>query len=270
MGGKSDKDIVQIAPNFYNIRASFYIKSVVNIGTHMSLIRLESGKFLVVDAAPLEDEIKEQVDALTENGSLIEAVIATHPFHTRSFPAFYDMYPDAPYYGTPRHLSVVPEIPWRGAINENLDRWEPEVYMRIPAGAEFISPMPESTNHFSCVWVYSPSAKTVHVDDTVVYVKGTGVVGVVTKITGKEGKLMFHPSMKDDGLYPTPEAPWEFKAWMENVLQDWDIQNICTAHMGYKIDGAHELLVSTLAEAESTFVKISERNQENYTPVIVE
>lgn len=62
----------------------------------MSVIKLASGKFLIIDTVPLEEEHKAALDALTENGALIEAVVATHPFHTLAFPAFYKAYPNAP------------------------------------------------------------------------------------------------------------------------------------------------------------------------------
>lgn len=62
----------------------------------MSLIKLASGKFLVIDTVPLEDDQKAALDQLTDNGALIEAVVATHPFHTLAFPAFYKAYPNVP------------------------------------------------------------------------------------------------------------------------------------------------------------------------------
>jgi hypothetical protein len=73
---------------------------------------------------------------LTENGTKIEAVLATHPFHTLAFPAFHKSYPALKYYGTPRHLKNQPEIGWVGDLNDCKTRalWSPEVEMRIPAG----------------------------------------------------------------------------------------------------------------------------------------
>lgn len=56
------------------------------------------------------------------------------------FESFYKLYPNAPYYGTPRHLRKFPSIPWKGDLNQETVRktWEPEVEMRIPDGAEFV------------------------------------------------------------------------------------------------------------------------------------
>lgn len=46
---------------------------LVDIGTHMSFLRLESGKFLVVDCLDLLPSQKKEIDDLTANGTLIEA-----------------------------------------------------------------------------------------------------------------------------------------------------------------------------------------------------
>jgi hypothetical protein len=102
----------------------------------MSLARLSNGKFLVIDAVPLTPTIKKEIDQLTENGSKIEAFLATHPFHTLSIPAFHQAYPEPKYYGCPRHLRKLTTINWSGDLNDCKTRslWEPEVEMRIPAG----------------------------------------------------------------------------------------------------------------------------------------
>lgn len=71
----------------------------------MSIVQLSSGKFLVVDTIPLDTELKglllgwpliglAEIDNLTNNGRDIEAVIATHPFHTLAFYGFYEAYPE--------------------------------------------------------------------------------------------------------------------------------------------------------------------------------
>ena len=44
--------------------------------------------------------------------------------------------------------------------------------------------------------------------------------------------MSFHPSIKGPGLLPTPEAPYQFKEFIEGILRDWDFDNICAAHMG--------------------------------------
>lgn len=127
----------QIGPGFWNVRTSFKLFKIVDIGTHMSVIQLRSGNFLVIDTVEMNDGLKKELDDLTNNGTKIEAVVGVHPFHTLAFPGFYKLYPDAKYYGTPRHLRNLKDIKWTGQLDNNkesLSKWEPEVELRIPAG----------------------------------------------------------------------------------------------------------------------------------------
>jgi len=76
---------ILIGPGFWNVRASFVIDGL-DIGTQMSLIQLKSGKFLILDTVQLDSDLLKEINSMTNNGSLMEAVIATHPFHTVFFP----------------------------------------------------------------------------------------------------------------------------------------------------------------------------------------
>lgn len=251
--------IKQIGSGFYNIRANFKIKGLVNIGTHMSLAKLTNGKFLVIDTVPLDDELKRELDALTNDGNDIEAVIATHPFHTLAFPDFHIAYPNVPYYGTPRHIRNQKDIPWAGNIMDNLNKWCPVVQMRIPDGAEFIAPLPEASNHFNSVWVFYPAARTIHVDDTLMFFENPSLL---FKIFGKRtGQMEFHPSMSGNGLHKTENAPALFKQWVEAILADWDFDNACCAHIGVKYGGAHAALQETLTNAQPLFENLAKKNQ---------
>jgi hypothetical protein len=72
--------LVEIGPGFYNIRSSFKLLcGLVDLGTHMSVAKLENGNFVVIDTVNLTTEQKQEFDTLTNNGTLIEAVLATHP-----------------------------------------------------------------------------------------------------------------------------------------------------------------------------------------------
>jgi len=256
--------IVEIGPNFYNIRASFKMfKGLVDIGTHMSLIKLESGGFIAIDTVPLDDRLKAEINALTDNGSKIIAVVATHPFHTLSFPDFYQAYPDPIYIGTPRHLKNLKTIPWSEhdvMSAEVQKKWSPEIEMRIPAGSEFRSPVPESSNHFSSVWVYHKLSRTIHIDDTVMYFENPTAL---LKFVAKKDDMKFHISMSGPGLLPAPDAPALFKHWVQNILNDWDFDNIVAAHVGRKIGGAKVALQQTLENAEPLFKKLEESHKHN-------
>jgi len=269
MGSKSSHEnppprILDLGSGFYNIRTSFKaFKGLLDIGTHMSLIRLNNGGFLIIDTVPLDPEIKQEIDKLTDQGRNITAVLATHPFHTLSFSAFYEAYPNTMYIGTPRHIRNIKGIPWEKediSSPANLSRWAPEIEMRIPAGAEFKAPLPEASNHFNSVFVFHKASKTIHLDDTVMYYENPSTI---LKMAGKKADHMeFHMSMESHGLYPAPDAPDLFKHWVQQILQDWDFDNMCCAHIGRKIGGAKALLGDSLEKAEPIFIKLKKKHQD--------
>jgi len=256
--------IFQVGPNFWNVRHSFKVmRGLINLGTHMSIIKLNNGRFLIIDTIPLTPEVKTGIDLLTENGTNIEAVIATHPFHTLAFPAFYMEYPNVPYFGTPRHLRIQPQIPWQGSLVDcNVrNKWLPEIEMRIPAGSEFVAPVPEKSNHFSSVFVFHPESRTIHVDDTIFNVVDPNIL---LRIAGfKNHTTIFHPTLKSVGLHHQPDAPYEFRNWVAGIIKDWDFDNICAAHMGNKIGGAKQALQETLDHTGPLFDKLHEKYQKN-------
>uniref|UniRef100_A0A914QGM5 Uncharacterized protein n=1 Tax=Panagrolaimus davidi TaxID=227884 RepID=A0A914QGM5_9BILA len=86
--------------------------------------------------------------------------------------------------------------------------------------------------------------------------------GWILRLIGyKRGTLFFHPSIDSDGLHPTAAAPYLFRDWMKNMLNDWKFDNICTAHIGVKIGGAHEAVTTLLEKTEPVFAKLSEENK---------
>lgn len=136
-------ELFEVANKFWNIRVSFKLfAGFADLGSQMSLIQLKNGNFLVIDTVLLTDQTKASINLLTDNGKKIEAVLGTHPFHTLAFPTFYEAYPNAAYYGTPRHLRRLTQIPWTGSLEDCHIRkkWEPEVEMRIPAGKQSFLP----------------------------------------------------------------------------------------------------------------------------------
>lgn len=177
--------INKVGVDFWHATDSL-IMSGIDIGVQMNFIRLNSGRFLVLDTIELNQTLIEEINVLTNNGSLIEAVLGTHPFHTLYFPAFFKQYPTAKYYGTPRHLRVVQGVKWTGSLWDCKNRilW-PEIKMRVPLGGEFVSPQPEETNHFSGIHIYHPVSGVLHVDDT-----EDIVLGLMT----------FHPTLVTDGI----------------------------------------------------------------------
>lgn len=135
-GKLSKNELHLIGPCFWNVRSHFKYMQLIDTETQMSIIQLSNGKFLIIDTVPMDHHLRQKLDYLTDNGNNIEAVIGAHPFHTSSFLAFYEAYPKAAYYGTPRHIRRFAKIPWMGDLNDSHIRkiWEPDVEMRVPAG----------------------------------------------------------------------------------------------------------------------------------------
>eukprot|EP01039_Chlorochromonas_danica_P005628 gene5627-6202_t len=132
------------------------LQLLAEIGTHKSFIKLPTGKFLVINTVDITPAAKSAIDSLTNNGQLIEAVLATHPFHTIYFPSFHRLYPNTRYYGCPRHLKKV-SIPWTGSLVDPaiLSSWEDQgVFLRVPDGTDILTPAED--NHLSCVFVFLP------------------------------------------------------------------------------------------------------------------
>lgn len=125
--------------------------------------------------------------------------------------------------------------------------------MRIPNGAEFVNP----TNHFSSLFVFHRLSKTIHDDDTLMYFD-PGHVGCCLKLAGATAcKLYFHPSLANGGLYNYKESPGFFKEWVQQLINDWDFENICTAHHGTLIGNGKKVLQQTLKRYESKFRRMS-------------
>lgn len=121
-------------------------------------------------------------------------------------------------------------------------------------GAEYYNPRPEALNHFVSVFVYHRESKTLHVDDTLVYIEAfTLPVGLLLQ----PGSLIFHPSLII-GLKPNSEAPMQFVNWMNQLLDDWDIDNLCTAHIGVKIGGAGSAIRKLVENSKILFQGLSE------------
>lgn len=252
--------MVDIGNGLYNLRSSFtFLMGTVDIGNHMSFIRLSNGKFLIIDTCDYNVTDAARIDEMTNNGALIEAVVATHPFHTVYFEPFHKKYPNVPFYGTPRHLRRITSIPWAGSVSQSdvLEKWASEgVLMRIPDGAEF--DQPAEGNHFSTVFVFHAASKTIHIDDTLLYYDHPGCI---LRCFGKSHNRMEIWDLKK-GLNPTASAPGDFKRFMEGIIRDWDFDNVVTAHMGNKIGGAKALVQETLNRESKLLDQLQQERSE--------
>jgi len=220
--------ISRVAQDFWNIRGSFKIGGIVEIGTQASLARRASGKFVLLDSCGLNDSVENEVLALTDGGENIEAILNLHPFHTVYAKKPHERFPKARLYGTARHLSRLPELPWEPQRTEDsaLHKMYAEDFeFSVPRGVDFISP--NENVHFSSVLVFHRASRTIHVDDTLMYIRFPKPLRVV----GIADSLSFHPTLSQ-ALERRKGAARNFQDWAEEIAERWrDSENLCAAHL---------------------------------------
>ena len=220
------EQILKVSDDFWNIRGDFKIGGILNIGTHASLVRRRNGKYVLLDAYTLKGRVKTQVDALSSDGADIEAIINLHPFHTLHVSKVHQQYPNARLFGTQRHLNKFPELPWEADLSESGEcaaRFADDFEFSVPAGVDFISS--NENLHFSSVLAYHKVSKTIHSDDTLMYLQLPGLLGKL-----KEPEVTFHMTLGKT-LERRPLAAEEFRSWVRQLAERWsDAENLCAAH----------------------------------------
>lgn len=218
--------ILKIADTFWNIRGEFRIFGLLNIGTQASLVKRNNGKFVLLDSYTLQGDIKQKVDALTRNGTDIEAIINLHPFHTLHVAKVHAIYPDAKLYGTQRHIDKHPDLPWQNELtnsNEFARLFSDDLEFSVPRGVDFISN--NENLHFSSVLAYHPQSKTLHVDDTLMLLKLPGLLGTL-----KKPQISFHMTLAKT-LEQRKGAADDFRLWVAQIAEQWcDVEVLCAAH----------------------------------------
>jgi hypothetical protein len=129
-------------------------------------------------------------------------------------------------------------------------RYAKELEFSVPAGVEFIS-----TNehvHFSSVLVFHRASKTIHVDDTIMYLRLPRLLALF----GLSESTGFHPTLPQV-LERRAGAAQAFRDWAATLAEDWgDAENLCAAHnaalLGRENDGAtiRERILAALAKVE--------------------
>jgi len=218
---------IQVADDFLNVRGSFKIVGAVDIGTQASLVRRRNGRFVFLDSYALSGAVEREVLELTHGGKDIEAVLNVHPFHTVFARKMHERFPNAKLYGTARHVSRFPELPWEALRTE-----DPELHtlfaedfeFSVPRGVDFISA--NENVHFSSVLVLHRASKTIHVDDTLMYVRLPKMMGLL----GLKDSMSFHPTLAK-ALEKRPGAARDFRDWAGALIERWrDAENLCAAH----------------------------------------
>jgi len=228
-GSQLATSIHRVADDFLNIRGSFKIGGLIDIGTQASLVRRANGRFVFLDSCALSDATQREVDALTSGGEDVEAILNLHPFHTVHVRAMHERYPRAKLYGTARHLARFSDLPWQKTRTEQprLHKMFAEDFeFSVPRGVDFISA--NENVHFSSVLVLHRASRTIHVDDTLMYLR----LPLPVRMLGHADIVFFHPALYL-ALEKREGAGRDFRDWAEELADRWrDAENLCAAHAG--------------------------------------
>ena len=224
MGG-----LIDLGNGFWNLRGDYRIGGVINVGTQASLVQRPGGRFVWLDSYTLDDRSLDQAMALTDGGKAVEAILNLHPFHTLHCEWATRTFPDAKLYGSARHKSRFPNLTWEEPNVE--DSRVAELYadtfeFSLPRGVDYISA--DEKVHFSSLLAFHRASGSVHVDDTLSYLKLPFPISLVKRETG----LFFHPTLAK-ALEPQASASDDFRAWAHELGERWgEAARVCTAHNG--------------------------------------
>ncbi|KZY20372.1 hypothetical protein A3726_32090, partial [Erythrobacter sp. HI0037] len=219
--------LIDLGNGFWTVRGSLRIGGVFDVGTQCSLVRLANGNFVFLDSYTLTDAIRAEVDALTDGGARVEAIINVHPFHTLHCEWMHRAFPQAKLYGTARHLEHLPDLPWESLRCEDAglaQRHADDFAFSVPRGVVLVSD--DESVHFSSVLMLHRASGTLHVDDTFVYLRK----GFPLNLLPFTGRLGFHPTLAK-ALEPRAGAADAFRDWAIGLGVDWaDTRRIAAAH----------------------------------------
>lgn len=195
----------------------------------MSLVSRPGDTFVLLDSYEIDDQTREELMRLTNDGERIEAVLNVHPFHTIHCKFIQEMVPHARLIGTRRHHQQLPGLSWDPALIEEeatQKEFADILDFSVPAGVDFISD--NDSVHVGSVIVRDRASGIIHVDDTLMIVD---LPSLVEKMLPGP-RLRFHPKLAD-GLQKRAGAADEFVRWVKALKEDWaDSQIICAAHSG--------------------------------------
>ena len=215
-------DILNVGAGFWNVRGSFKIGGILDVGAQCSLVKLSSGKFIFLDSYELKDEVRDTVMKLTNNGQDVEAVLNVHPYHTVHCEQMAKDFPQAIFYGSRRHPQQVPAVNWSSDLVESKAVTEryPELEFSLPKGIYYIAP--EEAVHAGSLLVYHPASKSLHVDDTFM----TPPIKILDAVLPE---VLLQPDTKK-ALKDDPDAGKQYCDWATQLAHDWDVRYFCAAH----------------------------------------
>ena len=215
--------IHHLGSGFWNIRGSFRLAGLLDIGTHCSLVQLDSEKFIFLDSYTLSGDVRQQVMALTNNGDDVEAVLNLHPFHTVHCAQMAKDFPQATFYGSARHQVQLPHIQWSTDLVESdaVSARYPELKFSMPQGIDYICP--NNNVHAGSLLAFHPASNSLHVDDTFI----SPPFKILNALLPE---LMLHPTTKM-ALKKNNNAGKAYCDWATQLAHDWqDTRHFCAAH----------------------------------------
>lgn len=242
----------QLADGFWNCRGSFKLAGVLDVGTQMSLVRRDTGRFLLLDSYAVGEEIAEKLREMTEYGLLLDAIINVHPFHTLHCDAMQSLFPGARLIGTQRHRDHLPDLPWEDGVIEmpsTQDEFAADLDFSVPDGLDLVTA--DDKVHAASVLVRHRASGIVHVDDTLNVFAAQGWLGKLLP----QSRLRFHPTLSK-ALQPRSQAADDFTAWARNLAKSWSGSRIvCAAHSAVRSlspDGWRTEVLDALASIDTT------------------
>ena len=163
----------------------------------------------------------------------MQAIINLHPFHTLHCEWAHKAFPGAKLYGSKRHVSRFPDLPWENELADSAEMFaifQDDLKFSVPKGVDFISA--NENVHFSSVLAFHMESQTCHVDDTFLFVPTPKVAEALGL---KEGVVGLHPTLPL-ALEPRAGASEEFRTWMKDLVSSWEIKNLAAAHSGLLLD----------------------------------
>lgn len=254
MNPELPEGVIGVGDGFWNVRGSFKVAKVVEIGTHASLIQRANGKFLMLDACAMSAPVLDWLDARTEGGAALEAILHLHPFHTLHVRTLHQRYPKARLYGTERHRSRAPELPWQSvktSDREIAELFGDDLEFSVPDG---IALVPENPNlHFGSVLAFHGASRTLHVDDTLICF---ALPWPIRRL--KRHVVRLHPTL-GKVLLRRAGAAAELRRWGESLVErSRGLHNLCAAHSAALLHGdlgdvsIADRIQAALSAAEST------------------
>lgn len=217
----------QLAHDFWNLRGAFKVAGLLDVGTQLSLVRRGNGRFLVLDSYTPSETQRQALLGLTAGGTLVDAIINVHPFHTLHCEPLHQLLPTARLIGTRRHLQRAPHLPWDTEVIEDVATqadFADDLDFTVPAGLDLV-PADDSV-HASSVLVRHRRSGIVHVDDTLSVLAAPGVLGKWLP----QSRLKFHPTLSR-ALQPEAGAAEAFERWARALSERWaGTPFVCAAH----------------------------------------